>query len=124
MMGKKKKENLVVTTYIDRPPEYEAVEVTRDNIDEIATWMRCTEVTIRRSGGGVIWEVTFHHVYAQNDRGEELDDLTFEFPNPPDAKVYRRWFALRDSKGIVRKITPGNLEHKYIQIPQEESIIS
>lgn len=114
--------SLIPQIFIDRPPEYEAVEVTRENIDLVADWMRCRETVIKRSQG-VISEVTFNIVDAIDRRGEMVDHLTVEFRHEPDATHFLRQYIIRGSSYIYKLVTLTTLETKYIQIPQEASII-
>lgn len=114
---------LVVTEYIPRPPEFQAVEVTRENIDQVAEWLRCHETIIRRSGG-VIWEVVFNNVDALDHQGKEADQIKVQFQHQPDAVHFRRQFILRGENYVSRLVGLGTLVGKYIEIPQEESIIS
>lgn len=116
--------SLVSQIYIDKkPPEYLGVEVTRDNYDLVAEWLNCPEMIIKKSVGSVFLEVTFKNIYALNEKGENVDELTVSFPNEPGAKHVRRLFILRDEKYDNRLVTQPILENKYINIPQEESVI-
>ena len=114
---------LVVTHYIPRPPEFQTVEVTRENIDLVAEWMRCHETIIRRSGG-VIWEVVFNNVDALDHQGNESDQIKVEFRHQPDAVHFRRQFIIRGENYISQLVSHNVLVSKYIEIPQEESIIA
>ena len=114
---------LVVTEYIPRPPGSQAVEVTRENIDQVAEWLRCHETIIRRSGG-VVWEVTFVNVDVLDAKGEYSDKLAIKFQHEPDAVHYRRQYIVRDEKFTIRLVSHTVLEAKYINIPQEASIIA
>lgn len=108
--------------YIDKPPEYVVVEVTRENYELVAEWLKCHEMLIKKSGG-VVWEVTFKNVDALNTKGENADDLTASFTHEPGATHYRRLFIIRDENYNYRLVTYTTLESKYINIPQEASII-
>ena len=114
---------LVVTEYIPRPPGFQAVEVTRENIDQVAEWLRCHETIIRRSGG-VIWEVVFNNVDALDHQGKEADQIKVQFQHQPDAVLFRRQFIIRGENYISKLVSHNVLVSKYIEIPQEESIIA
>lgn len=115
--------SLVVRNYIDRPPEYHIVEVTRHNYDLVAEWLKCTKVITERSGG-VVLEVTFVNVDAVDAKGEYVDKLAVPFLHEPKATHYQRWFIVRDERFVIKLVNHTVLESKYINIPQEESIIS
>ena len=115
--------SLLPQLYIDKPPEYQAVEVTRENYDLVAEWLRCPKVITERSGG-VVWEVTFVKVDAMDAKGEYSDKLAIKFQHEPDAVHYRRQYIVRDEKFTIRLVSHTVLEAKYINIPQEASIIA
>ena len=115
--------SLIPQVYINKPPEYQVVEVTRDNYDLVAEWLRCSKVITERSGG-VVWEVTFVNVDAMDAKGEYVDKLAIRFQHEPDAVHYRRQFIVRDERFVIKLVSHTVLESKYINIPQEESIIA
>ena len=108
--------------YIDKPPEYAVVEVTRENYDLVAEWLRCPKVITERSGG-VVWEVTFVNVDANDAKGEFTDKIVVRFQHEPEALHYRRQFIVRDERFTSKLVSHTVLEDKYINIPQEASII-
>ena len=115
--------SLIPQLYIDKPPEYQVVEVTRENYDLVAEWLRCTKVITERSGG-VVLKVTFVNVDAVDAKGEYVDKLAVPFLHEPKATHYQRWFIVRDERFVIKLVNHTVLESKYINIPQEESIIS
>lgn len=115
--------SLIQQVYINKPPEYQVVEVTRDNYDLVAKWLRCSKVITERSGG-VVWEVTFVNVYAMDAKDEYVDKLAIRFQHEPDAVHYQRQFIVRDEQFVIKLVSHTVLESKYINIPQEESIIA
>jgi len=114
--------SLIPQLYIDKPPEYQVVEVTRENYYLVAEWLRCPKVITERSGG-IVWEVTFLNVDAMDAKGEFVDKLAIRFQHEPEAVHYRRWFIVRDEKFTIKLVSYTVLEAKYINIPQEANII-
>ena len=50
--------------------------------------------------------------------------LNIKFSSPPEAVHHRRHFIIRDEQYRARWISLTTLTSKYIEIPQEESIIA
>lgn len=115
--------SLVVKQYIARPPEFLSVEVTRDNYDLVAEWLRCGKVITERRAG-IVWSITFENIEAIDVRGKDTDKIKIEFSSPPEAVHHRRHFIIRDEQYRARWISLTTLASKYIEIPQEESIIA
>ena len=123
-MSKKIQEaSLIIQNFIPRPPEFQAVEVTRENIDLVAEWLRCRETIIKRSGG-IVWAVTFENVDSLDHQGARCDQITVVFQHQPDAVHFRRQFIIRGENYISKLVSHNVLEAKYINIPQEASIIA
>lgn len=57
-------------------------------------------------------------------RGNETDKIKIEFSSPPEVVHHRRHFIIRDEQYRARWISLNTLTQKYIEIPQEESIIA
>ena len=76
---------LEIKKYDERPVRIEAVEITLDNLDEIAKWINATSHTITKQHLGIV-SVTF-----ESDRFvDRVNSLAFGPLHPPMYMVKRR----------------------------------